>query len=63
MVTVDLTHTSLASRSEKQRLDISDNDWYHYSIENGKFTGAGDIFKLEFLLKKFADIILSEVNS
>lgn len=58
-IAIDLRNTSLIFRSDYEENQLTDEDWYFYKIEDGKFTASGDIFKLEFLLQKFAEIIPS----
>ena len=38
-------------------IEKSQNDWYGYKIENGKFEASGDPTKLTFLLNKFKEIV------
>ena len=40
-------------------IENSEHDWYSFRIENSVFNAAGDLSKLEFLLKKFREIIES----
>lgn len=41
---------------------VSETDWYDYKIEDAKFTAAGDLSKLEFLLTKFKELVESNVK-
>jgi len=38
-------------------VETSETNWYFYGFANAKFTASGDLTKLEFLLRKFREII------
>lgn len=57
-VEIDISKTSVAKLEVKWILnENSKQDWYGVKIENQKFTAAGDISKLNFLLNLFKDMI------
>jgi len=57
-VEIDISKTSVAKLNVKWILnENSKQDWYGVKIENQKFTAAGDISKLSFLLNLFKDMI------
>ena len=64
-VKIDLIYTYLEDVNiEYELFEISENDWYGYSIKNKIFEGAGDPTKLTFLLNKFKEIAIKiELNS
>jgi hypothetical protein len=56
-VTIDLIDTNLQSLEITGELvEITDDDWYYYSIKEGVYKAAGDPTKLELLLRKFKQI-------
>lgn len=57
-VKIDLADTSLENlHVEYSLLEISETDWYGYSIKNGMFNAAGDPTKLLFLIDLFKGIV------
>ena len=57
-VEIDISKTSIAKLKVKWILNENGKqDWYGVKIENQKFTAAGDIKKLPFLLTLFREII------
>jgi len=56
-VTIDLTDTDLQDLNfEYQLFNNGDDDWFGYSVKEGKFNGASDPQKLKLLLEKFREI-------
>lgn len=39
------------------KINNSEDDWYTFGIKDATFIGAGDPFKLEFLIGKFRDLV------
>lgn len=57
-ITIDLDETPLEELAiEYALVQESEDNWYGMKIEDGKFEGAGDPRKLEFLLIKFREIV------
>ena len=57
-VEIDISKTSIAKLEVKWILNENGKqDWYGVKIENQKFTAAGDIKKLPFLLNLFREMI------
>lgn len=57
-IEIDLLETVLESYEfDMDTVEVSENDWYFYKIENGKFIASGDPSKLEFLLNKFRELV------
>ena len=57
-VIIDLNETRHQDLNIKKVFYEKDkNDWYTYSIEDGKYKAFGSSQKLEFLLKVFQEII------
>ncbi|KFE97021.1 immunity 53 family protein [Chryseobacterium luteum] len=57
-VKIHLADTSLENlHVEYSLLEISETDWYGYSIKNGMFNAAGDPTKLLFLIDLFKGIV------
>ncbi|MBO6518368.1 MAG: immunity 53 family protein [Bacteroidia bacterium] len=57
-IVIDLTDTECENLVLKADLvERDENDWYFYDFENAKFTGAGDLMKLEFLLDEFRKVV------
>jgi hypothetical protein len=47
---------------ESNLIENSEQDWFFYEIKEGKYKANGDPSKLEFLLKKFKEIIEKKVD-
>ncbi|WP_339726892.1 immunity 53 family protein [Maribacter stanieri] len=57
-VEIDISNTSIASMNLDWILnETSKQDWYGVKIAGQKFTAAGDIGKLKFLLGLFKEMI------
>ncbi|WP_282178447.1 immunity 53 family protein [Maribacter stanieri] len=57
-VEIDISNTSIASMNLDWILnETSKQDWYGVKIADQKFTAAGDIGKLKFLLGLFKEMI------
>lgn len=57
-VEIDISNTSIASMELDWILnETSKQDWYGVKIADQKFTAAGDIGKLKFLLGLFKEMI------
>ncbi|MGJ8716128.1 MAG: immunity 53 family protein [Maribacter stanieri] len=57
-VEIDISNTSIASMNLDWILnETSKQDWYGVKIADQKFTAAGDISKLKFLLGLFKEMI------
>jgi hypothetical protein len=57
-VDIDLSDSELEKiHVEYTLIDNSEEDWYTYKLENGKFNGNGDPDKLEIILNKFREIV------
>ncbi|MDQ4120753.1 MAG: immunity 53 family protein [Acidobacteriota bacterium] len=55
-VKIDLEETNLHGKSfEKFEKELSDEIWIHCRVEDNKFLGFGDEYKLEEILKVFLD--------
>ncbi|MDA3615459.1 immunity 53 family protein [Polluticaenibacter yanchengensis] len=58
IVEIDLSNTQLQDLSIPYSvIEISDRDWIGYSVVNKKFTGVGDIFKLEKIIELFKTLV------
>lgn len=63
-VKIDLSETELEGVViEYELIENSDSDWYGLKIENNIYLAAGDPGKLEFLLEKFREIVISKRES
>lgn len=59
-VTIDLNDTEFENLELNIELvENSENDWFTYKVKDAKFTAFGDLSKLEFLLKKFKELVES----
>lgn len=57
IVEIDFSETTLKVENIPYKLfEVSDTNWYGYSINNSVFKGVGDPQKLEFLLSLFKEI-------
>ncbi len=57
-ITIDLEQTKFKVKEiDWNFFEKNDNDWFGYKVINGKFEASGDPFKLEFLIKRFKQII------
>jgi len=62
-ITIDLEETYLADLEiEYKLIEKSDEDWLGFKVENSKFIGFGDPFKLEEILFEFRKIAESQTN-
>ncbi|RFM25826.1 immunity 53 family protein [Deminuibacter soli] len=60
LIKIDLTDTELENWDfDGGLVEKNDDDWYTYKVEDKCFTGVGDLFKLEFLLGKFKELVES----
>ncbi|EKB58756.1 immunity 53 family protein [Bergeyella zoohelcum] len=61
-ITIDLLETSIEKLFIEYSLtELSENNWYGYSVNQGQFKAVGDPTKLFFLLNLFKKIV--ETNS
>jgi hypothetical protein len=57
-VIIDLKETSLEGiELEYQLMERSDDDWFGYSLKEGKYKGSGDLNKLSTILSTFKQIV------
>ncbi len=53
-IQIDLTGSSLESvETDYFRVENGSSDWYGFKFHDGKYSAAGDLSKLEFLLEIF----------
>lgn len=62
-VKIDLNETNMEGIELPYSLfEVSDNEWYAYSIKNNRFDGAGDPSKLDQIIRIFKGIV-EKVNN
>lgn len=58
-VTIDLNYTEMENLEiDAPTIEKSEHDWYFITIKDKKFSGGGDLSKLDLLLQKFKEIVL-----
>lgn len=59
-IQIDLADTLVSELNIEYNLfETNDNDWYGFSVKDSLFHAIGDPYKLEFLLRKFKELIES----
>lgn len=57
-VKIDLTNLNKKIPNVEWKLyENSENDWYGYKINDNCFEASGDVFKLEFLINLFFNVV------
>ncbi len=57
-VTIDLNETAVVlNNSPYELVEVSENNWYGYSINENIFTASGDPAKLLFLIDLFRKLV------
>ncbi len=57
-VEIDFNNTSVERDNITWKLvEISENDWFGFSIENNIFSAAGDPYKLNLILELFKKVV------
>ena len=60
-IKIDLRYTELEKiEIEYQLVEISETDWFGYSVKNNVFDGGGDSEKLEKIISIFRDLVESK---
>jgi Immunity protein 53 len=61
-VTINFEGTSHSQIKNKawQLVEVDETNWHGFKIEDGKFEGSGDPYKLDFLINLFKEIVTQQ---